>query len=105
MKIRRIVASIYASVRNLCTFAKVIYKWRFWDYSYMLAVIDKMLEECEKRWVKETHYVGDKFTKGRIMVVRRDYYRYMNASDFVEQDKLEKRFLRRFARLLPRLWD
>lgn len=105
MRIVRIITSIYNSIRNLWTFAKVTYRWRFWDYSYTLGVIDKMLEECEKRWVKETHYVGDKFTKGRIMVVRRDYQRSITADDFKEQDKLEKRFLRRFARLLPRLWD
>ena len=105
MKIRRIVASIYASVRNLCTFAKVIYRWRFWDYSFTLEVIDKMLAECEKQWGSSTHYVGDKFTKGRIIVTRKDYQRSLTTDDYIEQHALEKRFLQRFGRLLPRLWD
>ena len=105
MSIRHKVLDMWSGIKNFVTFAKVIYGWRVWDYSFTLEVIDKMLAECEKHWGKDTHYMGDKFTKGRIIITRKDYQRSLTTDDYIEQHELEKRFLQRFGRLLPRLWD
>ena len=89
---------------NLRRYHSVIYKHRWWDYYFMLEVMDKMLEEREQRWTASTHYVGDKFTLGRIKVLRRMYKQYQTSGVW-DEDELLRRYLSRFARLVPRLWD
>ena len=98
------VVNMRTGIRNLCRYYSVIYKHRWWDYYFMLEVMDKMLEEREQCWVDKTHYVGDRFTLGRIKVLRRMYKQY-RISDVWEEDELLRRYLSRFARLVPRLWD
>lgn len=79
--------------------------WKWWDYSFQLDMIDKQLEICERHWGIGTRYVGDKFTKGRIVVVRSFYKKYKESSDIYEKDKYLKKFLHGYCRLLPKLWD
>ena len=95
---------IWYGLKNLVTFASTIWKWRWWDFSSQLEMMDKQLEICEKHWSKDTHYVGDNFTLGRIKVVRRYYTRYNTSYSVTEEDYLKK-FLKGYAKLLPRLWD
>ena len=90
--------------QNLRRYGKVIYKHRWWDYYFMLEVMDKMLEEREQMWVEHTHYEGDTFTLGRIKVLRRMYRKYRDEG-WVDEDKLLRRYLSNFARAVPRLWD
>ena len=98
------VKNVYRGISNLRRYHSVIYKHRWWDYYFMLEVMDKMLEEREQRWVKSTHYVGDRFTLGRIKVLRRMFRQY-RTSDAWDEDELLRRYLSRFVRLVPRLWD
>ena len=98
------VRNISIGVGNLRRYHSVIYKHRWWDYYFMLEVMDKMLEEREQCWVKKTHYIGDAFTLGRIKVLRRMFRQY-RTSDVWDEDELLRRYLSRFARLVPRLWD
>ena len=98
------VKNVYRGISNLRRYHSVIYKHRWWDYYFMLEVMDKMLEEREQRWVKSTHYVGDRFTLGRIKVLRRMFRQY-RTSDAWDEGELLRRYLSRFARLVPRLWD
>lgn len=95
---------VYRGIGNLRRYYGVIYTHRWWDYYFMLEVMDKMLEEREQCWVKKTHYVGDAFTLGRIKVLRRMYREY-KTSDLWDEDELLRRYLSRFARVVPRLWD
>ena len=95
---------IWYGLKNLAMFASTVWKWRWWDFSSHLEMMDKQLEICEKHWAKDTHYVGDTFTLGRIKVVRRYYARY-NTSRVMDEDKYLKKFVKGYARLLPRLWD
>ncbi|NCB97517.1 MAG: hypothetical protein EOM36_04095 [Bacteroidia bacterium] len=95
---------VYRGIGNLRSYYSVIYTHRWWDYYFMLEVMDKMLEEREQCWVKKTHYVGDTFTLGRIKVLRRMYREY-KTSDLLDEDELLRRYLSRFARVVPRLWD
>ena len=89
---------------NLRRYHSVIYKHRWWDYYFMLEVMDKMLEEREQCWAKKTHYVGDTFTLGRIKVLRRMFRQY-RTSGVWDEDELLRRYLSRLARTVPRLWD
>ena len=98
------VKNVWRGICNLRRYHSVIYKHRWWDYYFMLEVMDKMLEEREQRWVTSTRYVGDKFTLGRIKVLRRMYKQYQT-SGIWDEDELLRRYLSRFARLVPRLWD
>lgn len=98
------VRNIRIGIDNLRRYHSVVYKHRWWDYYFMLEVMDKMLEEREQCWVKKTHYVGDRFTLGRIKVLRRMYREY-KTSDLWDEDELLRRYLSRFARVVPRLWD
>ena len=98
------VKNVYRGISNLRRYHSVIYKHRWWDYYFMLEVMDKMLEEREQCWVKKTHYVGDTFTLGRIKVLRRMFRQY-RTSDAWDEDELLRRYLSRFVRLVPRLWD
>ena len=95
---------IWYGLKNLAMFVSTVWKWRWWDFSSQLEMMDKQLEVCEKHWGKHTHYVGDTFTLGRIKVVRRYYARY-NTSRVMDEDKYLKKFVKGYARLLPRLWD
>ena len=101
----RIVRNVIESVKNLKTYTAVVWNHRWWDYGFQLDMIDKMLEDCENNWVKRTHYVGDKFTLGRIKVVRRYYDEYKNEICFIEERRKLKKFMKAYIKLLPRLWD
>ena len=90
---------------NLWRFRKVVWNYRHWDYSHQLDVIEEMLKECERKWVVETIYVGDKFTLGRIRVLLKNLNEYRSCASVVDEGKALNKFLRRYARTLPRLWD
>ena len=66
---------IWYGLKNLAMFASTVWKWKWWDFSNHLEMMDKQLEICEKHWAKDTHYVGDTFTLGRIKAVRRFFER------------------------------
>ena len=95
---------VYRGIGNLRRYYGVIYTHRWWDYHFMLEVMDKLLEEREQCWVKKTHYVGDAFTLGRIKVLRRMYREYSTSNTW-DDYALLRRYLSRFARVTPRLWD
>lgn len=103
-KIRREYNSVVTGLRNICRYIPVIYIHRWWDYYYMLEVMDKMLEDREQNWVVNTHYLGDAFTLGRIKVLRRMYAQYKR-DGWEDEPKLIRRYLRNFARTVTRLWD
>jgi len=98
------VRSLLTSVGNLWRFAKVVWRFRWYDFSYQEEVIDKMLAICEDNW-DNSHYVGASFTKKRIRVVRRYYANYCKALGLEEGDIMQQKFHKEYARLLTRLWD
>ena len=98
------IRSLLTSVGNLWRFAKVIWRFRWYDYSYQEAVIDKMLAICEDNW-DSSHYVGANFTKKRIQVVRRYYANYMKTDNIEIEYEMQRKFHKAYGRLLVRLWD
>ena len=107
-------------IATVIYFFPVIWRFRRWDYGFQLAVIKRMLQNCDKHWHK-SHYVGMKFTHGRIKVLLRMLDRYESYWDtpknldddvykvcrsaFQQEHALLQRFLRHYSRTLPLLWD
>lgn len=58
-------------LKNYWKFRKVIFRDRWWDYSFLDEIILFKLKDMEKHWGKDTHYLGDGFTKGRLRVLIR----------------------------------
>ena len=54
---------------NFWKFRKVIWRDRWWDYSFLDELILFKLKDMESHWGKDTHYVGDKFSKGRLKIL------------------------------------
>ncbi len=100
----RRIREVSRSLINVVRFWVVIWRYRWWDYGFTVDIIVRDLAIREQVWGVHTHYVGDQFTKKRIQVLLRMHERYLNA-DIYDEDKLLRRFLARYARTLPRLWD
>lgn len=95
---------LWRSLVSVVRFWKVTSRWRWWDYGFSLDLLVRDLTLKEREWGKSTHYVGDQFTKKRLQVLLRMYERYLEAGPFDEAMLLRK-FLRTYARNLPRFWD
>lgn len=93
------------SLVNIVKFWSVVWKYRWWDYGFTLDIIVRDLAIRERIWGVRTYYVGDQFTKKRIQVLLRMHERYTNNTSIYGEDALLKKFLRTYARTLPRLWD
>lgn len=93
------------SLANIVRFWVVIWNYRWWDYGFTLDIIIRDLIIREQVWGVRTHYIGDQFTKKRIQVLLRMHERYINSTSIYGEDALLKKFLRSYARTLPRLWD
>lgn len=95
---------LWRSLVSVVEWLPVVARWRWWDYEFSVDLLAKDLQLRIKRWGVETHYVGECFTLGRMVVVLRYYEEYKNCS-IDEEYKLLGKFLKAYARLLPRLWD
>lgn len=102
---------LHQGVLTLLYFFKVIFRFRRWDFTFQLDVIQRMLENCDLHWHK-SHYLGKDFTHLRIKVLLRMLARYRNYWDhfddttsFKQEHLLLQRFLRHYSRTLPHLWD
>lgn len=97
---------LWRSLVSVVEWLPVTASWRWWDYTFTVDLMARDLQLRIKRWGKETHYIGDRFTLGRMLVVLRYYEKYKsNYEDVWDEDRLLKKFIRAYARLLPRLWD
>lgn len=100
----RYIKELGRSLGNLITWFRVIWQWRWWDYGYSVELLELDLRTRLRYWHTKTHYVGDGFTRGRICVVLQYLQDYKEA-DWQEEDAALRKFLKAYARLLPRLWD
>lgn len=101
----RWIREVYRSLRNLVRFFKIVWQWRWYDPSYAMDLVVKDLEIRLEHWGKDTHYVGDNFTKGRIMVLLRWYKRSKDSYRFDDELKYEKKFLQGYAKNIMKFWD
>lgn len=100
---------LHQGVATLIYFFSVIWHFRRWDYSFQLAVIKRMLQNCDKHW-HHSHYLGKDFTHLRIKVLLRMLDKYNNYWNLPKQTgagehALLQLFLKRYSRTLPHLWD
>jgi len=89
----------------LVMFVRLGWNHYWWDHGFQYQVIDKMLEHCEEHWGKDTHYVDDKKDLAEIKQTRKYYKKYLETPDLSKEANYEKAFLKRYVKLLPKLWD
>ena len=82
----------FRGLYNFWKFRKIIFRDRFWDYSFLVEILVFKLKDMEDNWVKNTHYEGDKFTKGRITVLRK---RIESLEDDIQE--IEERYMDYFS--------
>ena len=93
------------SVKSLRFYFTTARRHRWWDYHFQVVMIDRMLQQCEKHWGKDTHYVGDKFTLGRIKVIRKYIHLYRTTHEHTKETLYLKKALRYYAANIQRFWD
>jgi hypothetical protein len=100
---------IKESFESLKFFFKTIWYHRWWDYWFFQVLLDKQLEFMEKHYGKDSHFVGDCFTKKRIIVLRRYLKEWIECDDFENKigDCKEKRkkFFKYLERNFEKFWD
>jgi hypothetical protein len=101
------IHEIRESLHSLKFFFKTIYKHRWWDYYFFQILLDAQLHFMEIHYGKDSHFVGDKFTKGRIIVLRKFLKDWIECDDFEKSDCKNKRkkFFRYFERNFEKFWD
>ena len=82
----------FRGLYNFWKFRKIIFRDRFWDYSFLVEIIVFKLKDMEDHWVTNTQYEGDKFTKGRITVLRK---RIESLEDDIQE--IEERYMDYFS--------
>ena len=97
--------SIITNIKNLVQWAKVVARYRWWDYGFTLQLIRMDLEVKYIHWGKDTHYIGDQFTKKRIAVLLRQLDKYDSAEGLKEECYELQKFMKMYTRNLARLWD
>jgi hypothetical protein len=101
------IAEIKESLESLRFFFKTIWNHRWWDYWHFQKLLDAQLRFMEEHYGKDSHFVGDCFTKGRIIILRK----YLK--DWIECDEFEyevcrnkkKKFFKALERNFERFWD
>jgi len=108
-KLEDIYYNTIAFFQNLKLYFPILIKDRWYDYEFFEELIIHKLKDLEKHWGKDTHYVGDCFTKKRIQVLLRKWEKIKklenNIDTFKEAEKLKVQWFKEFGRTLPRLWD
>lgn len=61
------IYNIKNGVKNFWNYKSVIWNDRWYDHSYIIAVLKFKLQQNIKQWDK-AHYVGSEFTKGRMII-------------------------------------
>ena len=84
--------NFFRGLYNFWKFRKIIFRDRFWDYSFLVEILVFKLKDMEDNWVTSTHYEGDKFTKGRITVLRK---RIESLEDDIQE--IEERYMDYFS--------
>jgi hypothetical protein len=94
---------------NLKKYFNIIWNDRWYDFDFFDDLLYFKLKDMEKNWGVNTHYVGDKFTKGRIQVLLKYFEKSREDACTKEEMKQQKYYNEKFHRLLARnkyrFWD
>jgi len=96
---------------NFRRYRKVIWRDRWWDYSFLLELLHFKLTDMEKNWGNNTHYVGDYEDKKILQEIIEDLEWMMDEDNSLAKDyeaEYKKRSRRMFGRLdrhHRKFWD
>ena len=97
------------SLHSVKFFFTTIWNHRWWDYYFFQKLLDKQLEYLEVHYGNDSHFIGDTFTRGRIMVLRRYLKEWIECDDFefdyTECKEKRKRFFLHLERNIEKFWD
>lgn len=71
-------------IRNYWTYRKIIYNDRWYDYSYILTLLEFKLQDTINQWDK-SHYVGSNFTKLRMIIILNRLKEYDNDLNWLHE--------------------
>lgn len=97
---------------NFWKWRKIIYNDRWYDYEFLLDVMEFKLVDMEKNWVVNTHHVGDEKTKLSLQEIIEDLrnYRYLSDEAATKEEKIKsdmsrKKFFDNLGDKLEEFWD
>ncbi len=106
--------SFRTGIYNLIKYRSIIWRDRWWDYSFMLNLLEFKLEDMRQHWGVDTHYVNDKDDRNILDELVEDL-KWLNDSEKefemslaeydTEYKKRSKRFFGRLERHHQKLWD
>ena len=103
--------SFLKGIDNLIKWRKIIWQDRWWDYYFLLEILQFKLKDMEENWGKNTHYVNDYKDKEIIKSLLEDLtWMLDNENEFndgylEEYKKRSKRFFDRLHRHHQKFWD
>lgn len=104
----RPVNNFRVGIMNLVRWRKIIYRDRWWDYGYLLDVIEFKLNEMLQHWGYDTHYENDKVDRDILRSLLEDlrYVRELEEKNDLEAAKKARiNFFTRLGRHLDKFWD
>jgi hypothetical protein len=100
---------IKESLKSVKFFAGTIWNHRWWDYGFFQTLLDKQLEYMEKHFGTDSIFIGDCFTKGRIIILRKYLKEWVECDDFdlngKDCKKKRKKFFKHLERNIEKFWD
>lgn len=105
------IRSFMYGINNLIIWRKIIFRDRWWDYSYMLDIQLFKLKKLEEHWGKDTHYVGDFEDKDTLKKLIKDLEWMIEESNEFDEGyekeykKRARSFYGRLERNHRKFWD
>ena len=96
--------------RNLKIYWKILRNDEWWDYAYVYDLLEVKLESMLEHWGKDTHYVGDRFARGRLCIILKYLKEYRKKEECIdcsyeEVKAARDRFWNALRRNINRFWD
>ena len=98
------------SLQTMKFFFITIWNHKWWDYYFFQKLLDKQLEYLEVHYGSNSHFVGDTFTRGRIIILRRYLREWIECDEYGDFDynkcnEKRKRFFKFLERNIEKFWD
>lgn len=103
-----VLYNIKNGIKNLWTYKSVIWNDRWYDYSFIIKLLEFKLKYTIKNWDK-AHYIGSDFTKKRMQIILNRIEEYQTNLDNLQEmyylKKIDKKEYRRLKEeLLNKTW-
>ena len=93
-------------IKQVIYWLPIIWKNRWWDYGYLLVLMEHQLDYMLAHWVVDTHYMGAKEDKETIQAFRDNIHKLNKneTASWKEEVDLIKLIGEQF-KIFPRWWD